>query len=300
LNSLPSAANSSLPSAGTVTLKSPRPSRCAACNSRCTSACSARATSSANTKARTRNASVSPSTAAVARVTPVRGTSASRWIVTGWPSTEVPRTVAVRYFRSSIVTCTPFLVGSGTSAAAGSVVAAGAPPWSIRVSTLRTRLIRFAYSWALAVDTVSRPICRPVSSCSSATAGATAVRLPVSNVPNPVTSSRIRLAPIRLASASSAARTLAALWSRSAEDSATSRSAACAADAACRRASTYIPTAPICASLSRLLTFDASDAPSNVNSTAATAIIGTITITAKNSRSRPRKVGWNRGMRTAR
>ena len=37
LNSLPSAANSSLPSAGTVTLKSPRPSRCAACSSRWTS-----------------------------------------------------------------------------------------------------------------------------------------------------------------------------------------------------------------------------------------------------------------------
>ena len=62
LNSLPSAANSSLPSAGTLTLKSPRPRRCAACSSRSTSFGSVRLTITANSIASARKPSVRPIT----------------------------------------------------------------------------------------------------------------------------------------------------------------------------------------------------------------------------------------------
>ena len=157
-------------------------------------------------------------------------------------------------------------------------------------------LIRFAYRWADVTDTVSRPIARPVGSLTAATAGATAVGLPVSNVPRPITCRRSRFAPICLESAFRLVLTFAASLSRIAADSLRSFSAATAAAAASRRACTYSPVAPISASLSLLSVRDASEAPSNLNSTAPTATIGTITITTKNSRSRPRKVGWRRGM----
>ena len=75
LNSLPRAANSSLPSAGTVTEKSPLPSRCAATSRRWISDCRRRETATAKTNASARkpkkaaaaNSEAGPSGSAVSR-----------------------------------------------------------------------------------------------------------------------------------------------------------------------------------------------------------------------------------------
>ena len=96
LNSLPSAANSSLPSAGTETVKSPRPSRWAACSSRWTSACSVRPTVTANTSASSRKPKMIPITASAAVLRPFGGISASRRTVIGGRSAACAWNAVVR------------------------------------------------------------------------------------------------------------------------------------------------------------------------------------------------------------
>ena len=98
LNSLPSAANSSLPSAGTATEKSPRPSRWAATSRRWTSACSVRETVSAKATASARKPSSTPSTISEAvEKMPVAASSGRIWctLISG-PSKPCVAKVAVR------------------------------------------------------------------------------------------------------------------------------------------------------------------------------------------------------------
>jgi hypothetical protein len=97
LNSLPRAANSSLPSAGTVTLKSPAPRRWAASSSRWISDCRRRETATANAKASARKA-MNAAAAAIdsGEVGEAESRSGISSVTFIWPSTPGTSNDAVR------------------------------------------------------------------------------------------------------------------------------------------------------------------------------------------------------------
>ena len=164
LNSLPSAANSSLPSAGTLALKSPRPRRCAACSSRWTSAESVRLTITANRNASARNASARPTTM-YAAISPWSVIRVNSQTVTRLRSGSVARKKVVRYSCSAIVR---FETSSSSEIrrfeAAGSVDASTVRSRSTRACTSSTRCTCSAYSLAVVIETVIRPRGRPLAS----------------------------------------------------------------------------------------------------------------------------------------
>ena len=171
LNSLPSAANSSLPSAGTVTEKSPRPSRCAATSRRWISDCRRRETATAKTKASTRK----PTKAAAAASEVRRRRGRAR---VGEQQPDRKRAADRGGAERLDAVVGPVDLGG---ALRGQVGRRGGPCRATRVSPSSTTTrppvsfsIRLANSSADSMATVRRPVGSPCSSSSRRPAGAMA------------------------------------------------------------------------------------------------------------------------------
>ncbi len=202
LNSLPSAANSSLPSAGTRWEKSPRPIARAACSRRWISDSSVRVTVIAKAMARSRKPISAPTTSQDGVSSWLSSRSAIR-ICRSPPSKPSTVSVLTRYGWPSI-SVEP-LLGSVTRANSGREAACDLSP-----SRITTPTSAMSSSFMAKLDDVSTAVTRrpsgfPSWSVSELRAGATPGSVPYWNAPGPSRSSSTRFAPaLREASASRA------------------------------------------------------------------------------------------------